>query len=142
MPRSSSAFPLASGKESISAASVGEISSILQDLVPRGYKGGLPQTLERIMNPSLQRKDKLESLFSLAAFFASNNMLDTRLDASLDRMVNHGYAGALTRFIGIKTPTTCAFARALIEPAARLGNSQSSTRSSTAESGSAANSTT
>ncbi|KAK4139318.1 ankyrin repeat-containing domain protein [Dichotomopilus funicola] len=106
-------------------SSVAEISSQLQQLVPERHEGDLLQQLGWILDSSLPVSETLPSLFALAAFFASNNLLhSSRIDAFLKWIVDHEYTDLLEGFMKIQTPTIHSFAKVVAESAIRIKNFQ------------------
>lgn len=117
--------PLGTLTELQSEASVTEVSSQLQRLIPERREGDLSRHLKEILDPSLPVLATLPSLFALASFFASNNNLHhSQVDGFLKWVTNHGYADFLTGFMTIQSPTVHAFAKVVMESAIRIKNSQ------------------
>ncbi|KAH6620968.1 ankyrin repeat-containing domain protein [Chaetomium sp. MPI-SDFR-AT-0129] len=106
-------------------ASVAEISSQLQQLVPERHEGDLLQQLGWILDSSLSVSETLPSLFALAAFFASNNLLHhSQVDGFLNWIIDYGYADFLIGFMEIQIPTVQAFAEFIMKSAIRIKNFQ------------------
>ena len=106
---------------SLSPATIAYFSSLLQALVSQRHEKDFAETLKRTLDISQPGTATLESLFALAAFFASNNMF-RRVDDFLRWIVGHEQAGALSQFMQIPTATTRAFARVLLGSAIRIRN--------------------
>ncbi len=113
---------------SLSPATIASFYPLLQALIPQRDEKGFAETLERTLDISQPARGTatvpVESLWALAAFVASNNMLDRPGDDLLKWIVKSQHTEALARFMQIQTPTTCAFARALLGSAIRIRNYQ------------------
>ena len=101
--------------------SVAEFAKQFQGFIPERREGDLSGKLVRILDTSSPATSALPALFTLTAFFASNNGLDkTKMDGFLRWIIKHQYLAFLQRFMDLQMPTVHAFAKYVFESAIRI----------------------
>ncbi len=103
------------------AENISQVTSQLQRLMPERYVGDISHSIARILNTYSHDAFGLVSLFGLAAYLASNNVLNQDcMDTFLRWVIDQKYLGHLERFLQIDTPTIHAFAPQLLHSAFRV----------------------
>lgn len=97
------------------------ISSKLQQLVPERHEGELSDKVDRLLNSRSSRPSGIWYLFGLAAYFVSNNVLNSKgMDSFLRWVIEQKYTKHLEQFLHINTPTIHAFVTELLKSAVRI----------------------
>lgn len=105
------------------AGTVSVVTSKLQRSMPERCEGELSHKIAHILDSRSASPSSLSAIFSLAAYFASNNKLeDTRMDTFLKWVIDQKYTQHLERFLQINTPTIHAFATQVLKSAVRVKN--------------------
>ncbi|EEU44931.1 uncharacterized protein NECHADRAFT_85166 [Fusarium vanettenii 77-13-4] len=102
---------------------VSVVTNKLQRSIPERWEGDLSNKITHILDSRSTSTSSLSAIFSLAAYFASNNKLeDTRMDTFLKWVMDQKYTEHLERFLQINTPTIHAFASHVLKSAVRVKN--------------------
>ncbi|KAH7006817.1 ankyrin repeat-containing domain protein [Ilyonectria destructans] len=102
---------------------VSVVTNKLQRFIPERCEGELSHKIAHILDSRSTSPSSLSAIFSLAAYFASNNKLqDTRMDTFLKWVIDQKYTEHLERFLQINTPTIHAFATQVLKSAVRVKN--------------------
>ncbi len=107
-----------------STINLAEATGLLLPVVPQRYDGDLARRLARILDPWLWFYSAVD-IFTLAAFFGSNNKLDpTQIVDFLKWIITHDHTVDFTLFMAIRIPTVNAFATVAVESAIRIKSVQ------------------
>lgn len=105
------------------AGNVSVVTNKLQRSIPERYEGELSHKIAYIFDSRSTDPSSLFAIFSLAAYFASNNKLEsTRMDTFLKWVIDQKYTEHLERFLQVNTPTIHAFATQILNSAVRVQN--------------------
>ncbi|KAI8657953.1 hypothetical protein NCS57_01175400 [Fusarium keratoplasticum] len=105
------------------AENVSVVTNKLQRSIPERCEGELSHKIAHILDSRSTSPSSLSAIFSLAAYFASNNkLMDTRMDTFLNWVIDQKYTEHLERFLQINTPTIHAFATQILKSAVRVQN--------------------
>ncbi|KAF4463874.1 hypothetical protein FALBO_9297 [Fusarium albosuccineum] len=95
----------------------------LQRLIPERHEGELPRKIARILDSPSTSLSSLSTIFSFAAYFASNNKLENnRMDTFLKWVIDQKCTEHLEQFLQINTPTVHAFVTQILKSAVRVRN--------------------